>query len=94
MNGKEDWRRLKGRHVVVVASGVEYRGLVVELGETSLLLRSSGGHREIDWERITRMTEIAAPRATSSALSAESDSSGEAHPPRGRETSGDLPGSG
>ena len=94
MNGKKDWRRLKGRHVVVVASGVEYRGQVVELGETSLLLRSSAGHREIDWERITGMAEIAAPSSTRSPLSADPGFSGETEPPRGRETSGDLPESG
>jgi hypothetical protein len=85
MNGKKDWRRLKGRHVVVVASGVEYRGLVVELGETSLLLRSPAGHREIDWERITRVTEVAGPRAGRNPLSVESGSGGGGQPPRGRE---------
>lgn len=64
----KDWRHLKGKRVVVSAGGVEYRGTVLELGETSLLLRAAGGHREIPWERVTRMREdrgATAPRGPS-----------------------------
>ncbi|HSH68876.1 MAG TPA: hypothetical protein VK997_03080 [Deferrisomatales bacterium] len=53
----KDWRNLKGKRVVVVAGGVEYRGTLLELGESSLLLRAASGHREIRWERVTRMRE-------------------------------------
>ena len=63
-----DWRHLKGKQVVVTAGGVQYRGKVIELGERNLLLRADGGHREIPWERITRMQPegpAAAPRGRS-----------------------------
>ena len=52
-----DWQHLKGKKVVVNAGGIQYRGVVMELGERTLLLRAAGGHREIPWERITRMQE-------------------------------------
>ncbi len=52
-----DWRRLVGRPVVVTASGVEYRGVVVELGEHALMLRTPSGHLEIPWERVTSLAE-------------------------------------
>lgn len=52
-----DWRRLTGKAVRVVAAGVEYRGIVAELGETALLLRGLGGAVEIPWERVTSLEE-------------------------------------
>ncbi len=65
-----DWRRLVGREVSVTASGLLYRGKVVELGPHSLLLKTVTGVREIPWERITRVTESGgAPSAPPSALS-------------------------
>ena len=63
-----EWRHLKGKRVVVSAAGVEYRGVVIELGESTLLLRAAGGHREIPWERVTAMREDrggSAPRGPS-----------------------------
>ena len=59
----KDWRHLKGRKVVVTAAGVEYRGTLVELGETSVVLRAPGGHREIPWARVTRIREEGGGRA-------------------------------
>lgn len=53
-----DWSRLGGRTVRVVASGVEYRGVVVEMGEGALMLRSSTGMLEIPWERISHVEEV------------------------------------
>ncbi|MEW6488087.1 MAG: hypothetical protein AB1578_09250 [Thermodesulfobacteriota bacterium] len=58
-----DWRQLTGKAVRVMAAGVEYRGIVVELGETALLLHSFTGAVEIPWERITSLEED--PSATS-----------------------------
>lgn len=52
-----DWRRLVHKPVVVRASGVEYRGVVVELGERALLLRTPSGHLEIPWDRVTSLRE-------------------------------------
>lgn len=60
MTSKGDWRRLRGRAVRVTASGVEYRGVVVELGEEALLLRGDSGFREIPWTRITQIDEAPA----------------------------------
>lgn len=42
----------------MVASGVEYRGVVVEMGEGALMLRSSTGMLEIPWERISHVEEV------------------------------------
>ncbi len=56
-----DWRHLRGKEVTVLAGGIEYRGVVVELGETALLLRAPTGHREIPWETITRVAEVTPP---------------------------------
>lgn len=55
------WSNLRGREVTVLASGIRYRGTVVEMGEESLLLRSATGFREIPWERVTRIEEVAEP---------------------------------
>ena len=63
-----DWQHLQGKRVVVSAAGVEYRGTVVELGEHRVLLRAASGHREIPWERVTRIREdrgATAPRGPS-----------------------------
>lgn len=54
----KDWRNLKGKSVVVQASGVTYRGTVVEAGVSSLLLRAASGFREIPWEAIQRVEEV------------------------------------
>lgn len=53
----KDWRHLKGKRVVVTAGGLEYRGTVWELGEQTLVLRTTGGHQEISWERVTGIRE-------------------------------------
>jgi len=50
-----EWHRLRGRRVRVHASGVAYLGVVVEMGETSLLLRSDLGMQEIPWDRISQV---------------------------------------
>jgi hypothetical protein len=57
----KDWRYLKGKKVLVHASGIVYRGVVVELGPSSLVLKGTTGFQEIPWERITRMEEERAP---------------------------------
>jgi hypothetical protein len=48
-----NWRNYQGREVVVHASGVTYRGVMVEMTETSILLRAETGHREVPMESIT-----------------------------------------
>ncbi|RMG89554.1 MAG: hypothetical protein D6708_09785 [Candidatus Dadabacteria bacterium] len=50
-----DWRHLTGKPVVVVAAGVEHRGVAVEMGERGILLRTPSGFREIPWDRITAL---------------------------------------
>lgn len=50
-----DWRHLTGEPVIVVAAGVEHRGVAVEMGERGILLRTSSGFREIPWDRITAL---------------------------------------
>jgi len=57
-----DWNRLRGRRVRVQASGVTYRGVVVEMGESSLVLRTESGVQEIPWERIAQVEEEPAGR--------------------------------
>ena len=52
-----DWKHLRGKSVIVHASGIVYRGVVVELGVSNLLLRAPAGFREIPWERVTRIVE-------------------------------------
>lgn len=59
-----DWRSLRGKTVSVDASGTSYRGRVVEMGETSLVLRTPGGFCEIPWERITKIDEVEPGRET------------------------------
>jgi len=54
-----DWNRLRGQRVRVMASGFAYRGIVVELGEGALVLRTETGIQEIPWERISQVTEEA-----------------------------------
>ena len=51
------WQHLRGKAVVVVATGVTYRGTVVELGVATLLLKAPSGFREIPWERIQHIEE-------------------------------------
>lgn len=53
----KDWRHLKGRRVTVRAAGTVYRGTIVELGETSLVLRAEAGFREVPWDRILRIDD-------------------------------------
>ena len=61
MNGRTDWRRLTGKRVAVTALGVEFRGVVVEMGERGILLRAQSGYREIPWDRISSVREVPAP---------------------------------
>ena len=56
----KDWRHLRGKNVVVHASGVTYRGVVAEVGLHALLLKAPTGFREIPWERIHRVEEVGA----------------------------------
>jgi hypothetical protein len=53
-----DWRNLRGKTVIVHALDITYRGTVVEMGETSLLLKAEGGFREISWAQITGLEEL------------------------------------
>jgi hypothetical protein len=55
-----EWNRLRGKRVRVSASGVAYEGVVVEMGENCLVLRSASGFREIPWEQIAQVAEEAA----------------------------------
>jgi hypothetical protein len=57
-----EWRHLKGKHVAVHAFGTVYRGVVVELGAASLLLKGVAGALEVPWERVTRVEETEAPK--------------------------------
>ncbi len=52
-----DWRGLTGKAVVVVAGGIRYRGVLLEMGDASLVLRSARGFQEIPWERVTSLAE-------------------------------------
>ncbi|MBE0617411.1 MAG: hypothetical protein IH608_05740 [Proteobacteria bacterium] len=63
-----DWRQLRGKGVRVIASGVEYRGLVVELGESALVLRCATGVREIPWETVSQVQEDLPSGGASGAL--------------------------
>lgn len=47
-----NWKNFTGKEVVVVASGSRYRGRLVEMTDTSLLLRMATGHTEISTETI------------------------------------------
>jgi len=60
-----DWRRLQGKAVRVTASGMEYRGVLVELGESALVLRSPTGVREIPWETVSQVREETSSRRPS-----------------------------
>lgn len=60
----KDWSRLRGKSVTVHASGITYRGVVVEIGVASLLLKASSGFREIPWERIQRIDEVSEAACT------------------------------
>lgn len=53
----KDWRHLRGKSVIVHASGLTYRGVVTEVGLHGLLLKAPSGFREIPWERIQRIEE-------------------------------------
>ncbi len=53
-----DWRNLRGKTVCVKASGVTYRGCVVEMGEAALVLRTAGGVCEVPWDRVTAIDEV------------------------------------
>ena len=61
MTGRSDWRRLTGKRVSVTALGVEFRGVVVEMGERGILLRTPSGYREIPWDRISSVRELPFP---------------------------------
>jgi len=50
-------RDLKGKKVVVLSSGFEFRGVVVEMGSDALVLSSSMGVKEIPWDRVTKIEE-------------------------------------
>ncbi len=52
-----DVRGLVGKRVVVKAAGVEYRGVLVELGLRDLVLRTRLGVQQIPWERVGRVIE-------------------------------------
>jgi len=46
-------RDFTGKQVVVTAQGMAYRGKVVEMTDSAVLLRSSEGYREVGMDRIT-----------------------------------------
>jgi hypothetical protein len=50
-----NWKNFTGKEVIVYASGVTYRGKLIEMNESSILLRASTGHREIPLEGVSRM---------------------------------------
>lgn len=47
----------KGKKVVVLSSGIEFRGVVVEMGSDALVLSSPMGVKEIPWGRVTKIEE-------------------------------------
>lgn len=51
------YKDLTGKEVVVHASGMTYAGRLVEMGETSLLLRAETGFREVPLNQVTRVEE-------------------------------------
>ena len=51
------YKDLTGKQVTVLASGVVYSGRLVEMNETSLLLRADTGFREIALDQVTRVEE-------------------------------------
>jgi hypothetical protein len=53
----KDWRYLTGKKVLIQASGITYRGTMVEMGVSSVILKGPEGFQEIPWTRITRMEE-------------------------------------
>ena len=55
------YNNLTGKQVVVYASGVTYKGRLIEMNETSLMLRAETGFREILLNQVTRVEEIASP---------------------------------
>ncbi len=63
MSGPSDWRGLTGKQVAVTALGVEFRGVVVEMGERGILLRTQSGYREIPWDRISSVRKTPGPGA-------------------------------
>ena len=52
-----EWHRLRGKRVRVHASGVIYRGVLLEMGEGSLVLRTESTVQEIPWDRISQVAE-------------------------------------
>ncbi len=52
-----DLRRLVGKRVVVKAAGVEYRGVLVELGVRDLVLRTRLGVQQVPWDQVGRVFE-------------------------------------
>jgi len=50
-----NWKHLEGKEVIVYASGLTYEGKLIEMNETSILLRAPTGHREIPLEKVVKM---------------------------------------
>ncbi len=55
--GMQSWRNLTGKEVVVHAGGTVYEGTLVEMTDTSLILKAVTGFREVLMERVTRVEE-------------------------------------
>ena len=60
---------MTGKQVVVHASGLTYEGRLIEMNETSLMLRAETGFREILLEQVTRVVEVEGASANSSSSS-------------------------
>lgn len=50
-----NWKNYTGREVVVHARGVVYEGVLVEMTETSIALRSVLGYREVPMDGVTKV---------------------------------------
>lgn len=47
-----NWKNYTGKEVVIMASGARYVGRLIEMTDSSVLLKMSTGHAEIQMERI------------------------------------------
>ena len=51
------WNKLTGKNVIVRAMGLTYTGVLIEINETSVVLRAPTGHREIMLVQVNSIEE-------------------------------------
>lgn len=57
------WSNLTGKEVVVHTAGMIYEGKLIEMTDTSLILRAVTGYREVPMDRVVRVEERGTPSA-------------------------------